>query len=167
MIIDGSYFTGMLSLGIIWDIDSDSPTRIAERDNLQSYIDRYERQYLQLVLGEDMSRQFWDYLSSHSAEDKIEKWDTLKEKLSEKGYSPLANYVYFHYVRRCGVKQAPTGTVYGSTEDRANPNNLLVSAWNDMVEMNESLFRYLCGNKGYDGFEFDKSMLEEINTMGI
>ena len=126
MIIDGSYFTGMLSLGIIWDIDSDSPTRIAERDNLQSYIDRYERQYLQLVLGEDMSRQFWDYLSSHSAEDKIEKWDTLKEKLSEKGYSPLANY-----------------------------------------EMNESLFRYLCGNKGYDGFEFDKSMLEEINTMGI
>lgn len=95
MIIDGSYFTGMLSLGIIWDIDSDSPTRIAERDNLQSYIDRYERQYLQLVLGEDMSRQFWDYLSSHSAEDKIEKWDTLKEKLSEKGYSPLANYVYF------------------------------------------------------------------------
>ena len=88
-------------------------------------------------------------------------------RLSEKGYSPLANYVYFHYVRRCGVKQTPTGTVYGSTEDRANPNNLLVSAWNDMVEMNESLFRYLCGNKGYDGFEFDKSMLEEINTMGI
>ena len=42
MIIDGSYFTGMLSLGIIWDIDSDSPTRIAERDNFQSYIDRYD-----------------------------------------------------------------------------------------------------------------------------
>ena len=33
MIIDGSYFTGLLSLGIIWDIDDDSITRKAERDN--------------------------------------------------------------------------------------------------------------------------------------
>ncbi len=32
MIIDGSYFTGLLSLGIIWDIDDDSITRKAERD---------------------------------------------------------------------------------------------------------------------------------------
>ena len=58
MIIDGSYFTGILNIGIIWDIDNDSPTRIAERDNLQSYIDLYEREYLRLVLGESMSRKF-------------------------------------------------------------------------------------------------------------
>ena len=51
MIIDGSYFTGVLSLGIIWDTNDDSPTRTAERDNLQSYIDLYERKYLRLVLG--------------------------------------------------------------------------------------------------------------------
>lgn len=51
MIIDGSYFTGLLSLGIIWDIDDDSITRKAERDNLQSYIDLYERGFLRMVLG--------------------------------------------------------------------------------------------------------------------
>lgn len=89
MIIDGSYFTGVLSFGIIWDVDSDSPTRIAERDNLQSYIDRYERQYLQLILGEDMSRQFLSYLSSHSAEDKVENGISLKRSFLKRGIARL------------------------------------------------------------------------------
>lgn len=104
MIIDGSYFTGLLSLGIIWDIDDDSITRKAERDNLQSYIDLYERGFLRMVLGKSMSREFIEYLLS--GKNDIDKWERLKEKLSSKGYSPIANYVYFHYVRRCGVVQS-------------------------------------------------------------
>ena len=124
MIIDGSYFTGLLSLGIIWDIDDDSITRKAERDNLQSYIDLYERRFLRMVLGKSMSREFIEYLLS--GKNDIDKWERLKEKLSSKGYSPIANYVYFHYVRRCGVVQTPVGTAYASDDKKADPNLLLI-----------------------------------------
>ena len=165
MIIDGSYFTGVLSLGIIWDTDDDSPTRTAERDNLQSYIDLYERKYLRLVLGESMSREFIEYLSS--GKDDVTKWESLKEKLSVRGYSPVANYVYFHYVRHCGVKQTPVGTVYASDDKKANPNVLLVSAWIDMVQMNNELYDFLVSDKEYAGFSFDSTMVECINGMGI
>lgn len=150
MIIDGSYFTGLLSLGIIWDIDDDSITRKAERDNLQSYIDLYERGFLRMVLGKSMSREFIEYLLS--GKNDIDKWERLKEKLSSKGYSPIANYVYFHYVRRCGVVQTPVGTVYASDDKKADPNPLLISAWNNMVQMNEDLYDFLESNKEYNGF---------------
>lgn len=165
MIIDGSYFTGVLSLGIIWDVDDDSPTRTAERDNLQSYIYLYERKYLRLVLGKSMSREFIEYLSS--GKNDVSKWEVLKDKLSIKGCSPIANYVYFHYVRRCGVKQTPVGTVYASGDEKENPNVLLVSAWNDMVCMNEDLYDFLESDKEYDGFNFNSTMIECINGMGI
>lgn len=165
MIIDGSYFTGILSLGIIWDVDNDSPTRVAERDNLQTYIDLYEKKYLWMILGESMSREFIEYLLLNNND--IDKWNKLKDKLSAKGYSPIANYVYFHYIRRCGVKQTPVGTVYASDDKKADPNILLVSAWNDMVQMNEDLYKFLEGNEEYKGFVFNDTMLEYINEMGI
>jgi hypothetical protein len=165
MIIDGSYFTGVLSLGIIWDIDDDSITRKAERDNLQSYIDLYEKKYLRMVLGKSMSREFIEYILS--SDNDVDKWEKLKEKLSNKGYSPVANYVYFHYVRRCVIKQTPVGTVYASGDEKANPNILLVSAWNDMVQMNKDLYDFLESDKEYEGFSFNCTMLECINGMGI
>lgn len=165
MIIDGSYFTGVLSLGIIWDIGDDSITRKAERDNLQSYIDLYEKKYLRMVLGKSMSREFIEYILS--GDNDVDKWEKLKEKLSNKGYSPVANYVYFHYVRRCVIKQTPVGTVYASGDEKANPNILLVSAWNDMVQMNKDLYDFLESDKEYEGFSFNCTMLECINGMGI
>lgn len=165
MIIDGSYFTGLLSIGIIWDIDDDSITIKAERDNIQSYINLYERKFLQMVLGKSMSREFIEYLLS--GKNDIDKWERLKDKLSVKGLSPVANYVYFQYVRRCGIKQTQTGTVYSSGDDRANPNPLLISAWNDMTDMNKSLCFFLKSNKDYEGFHFNSYMVEKINSMGI
>lgn len=166
MIIDGSYFTGVLSIGVNWDTGADSVTRDAETDNLQSYIDLYERKYLLYTLGESMSRNFINYLLSNS-ENKVDKWEILKDKLSVKGLSPVANYVYFQYVRRCGIKQTQTGPVYSSGDDRANPNPLLISAWNDMTDMNKSLYVFLKSSKDYDGFHFNNCMVERINSIGI
>lgn len=165
MIIDGSYFTGLLSLGINFDTGAESITRKAEMDNLQSYIDMYEREYLKLVLGKNMSRQFIDYLSSKKSD--IPSWESLKSKLSIPGRSPVANYVYFYYVSRCSVKPTSVGTVHASEDKLANPNPLLVSAWNNMVDMNEDLYDFLCEDEAYRGFEFNSTMLDKINGMGI
>ena len=112
-----------------------------------------------------MSREFIEYLSSVKYD--VTKWESLKEKLSVRGYSPVANYVYFRYVRHCGVKQTPVGTVYASDDKKANPNVLLVSAWNDMVQMNNELYDFLVSDKEYAGFSFDSTMVECINGMGI
>ena len=118
-----------------------------------------------MVLGKSMSREFIEYLLS--GKNDVDKWEKLKEKLSIKGYSPIANYVYFHYVRRCGVVQTPVGTVYASDDKKADPNPLLISAWNNMVQMNEDLYDFLESNKEYGGFVFNTTMLECINGLGI
>jgi hypothetical protein len=118
-----------------------------------------------MVLGKSMSREFIEYLLS--GKNDVDKWEKLKEKLSRKEYSPIANYVYFHYVRRCGVVQTPVGTVYASDDKKADPNPLLISAWNNMVQMNEDLYDFLESDKGYDGFVFNTTMLELINGLGI
>jgi hypothetical protein len=118
-----------------------------------------------MVLGKSMSREFIEYLLS--GKNDVDKWEKLKEKLSRKGYSPIANYVYFHYVRRCGVVQTPVGTVYASDDKKADPNPLLISAWNNMVQMNEDLYDFLESDKEYDGFVFNTTMLELINGLGI
>ena len=68
---------------------------------------------------------------------------------------------------KCGVKPTPVGPVHASDGELANPNSLLVSAWNDMVEMNIDLCDFLYGNAEYEGFDPDISMFECINAMGI
>ena len=61
------------------------------------------------MLGKNMSRRFIDYLSS--TKDDMPQWEALKNKLYVKGRSPIANYVYFFYVSKCGVKPTPVGPV--------------------------------------------------------
>jgi hypothetical protein len=100
-------------------------------------------------------------------EDKIDKWERLKEFLTKDGKSPIANYVFFFFVRRNNVHVSDVGTTSSDDEDHADPNVVLIPAWNEMVEMNNDLLDFLCKDDSYDGFSFDRSMLEEINSFGL
>ena len=95
MIIDGTYFKGTISIdGLNVDTGAPSITRTSMEDYLNSFIDTYEKEYLKLVLGRDMCRQFINYLKENG--DKIDKWERLKEFLVKDGKSPIANYVFFY-----------------------------------------------------------------------
>lgn len=70
MIIDCTYFTGLLSVGIGPDTGAPSVTREAEKDRINTYIDIYEIEYLNNILGDDVCSEFVSYLESR--EDSVE-----------------------------------------------------------------------------------------------
>lgn len=166
MIIDSTYFKGITAIdGLNINTGAPSVTRTALSDYLNSFIDTYEKEYLSLILGKDMCRQFINYLKS-DPEYKVDKWEKLKVKLTEDDSSPIANYVFFFFVKRNNVHVSAVGTTK-SEEEMADPNVVLIPAWNEMVEMNYDVFDFLCENEDYKGFSFDMSMLEQINSFGI
>lgn len=166
MIIDGTYFKGTISIdGLNIDTGAPSITNKAVSEYLNSFIETYEREYLRLVLGRDMCRQFLCYLKENP-EIKVEKWERLKDKLTEDGVSPIAYYVFFFFVRRNNAHVSSVGVV-SSSENDADPNLVLIPAWNQMVEMNKELLFFLHSDKEYKGFVFDCSMLEDINPFDL
>lgn len=167
LLIDYTDFTGILSVGISPDTGADSMTRNADKYLLESYIDVYEREYLLLILGENASREFVDYLERENPEEeKAEKWEALKALLQEK-VSPVACYVFFHYVGECGRSVTQTGVVKSSADDDlVSPGPLQRRAWNLMARKNIRVLDLLCGDE-YDGVVFNKYMTETLNDFGL
>lgn len=173
MIIDYTYFTGLLSVGLCPDTGAPSMTQDVDRERIQSYIDVYERVYLNKILGEEMYGQFTDYLNSRqNSKDKepgepatIEKWEKLYILLSEK-YSPIACYVFFKYVAEGNYSVTRSGTVTSADDDAVSPEVLQIRAWNDMVSYNQRVYRLL-QEKEYEGVRFSAGMIQKINSLGI
>jgi len=163
MIIDCTYFTGLLSVGINFDAGAPSATMEAEIERIESYIDIYEIEYLNNILGDDMCSEFVSYLKNH--EDSVEKWEVLYSLLSEK-YSPIVCYVFFKYISESNYSVTSVGTVTSSDDDAVSPEILQIRAWNDMVNMNKRIYNLLLSDD-YKGFCFNPCMLRKINTMGI
>lgn len=167
MLIDHTFFYGLLSVGLSPDTGAGSTTKSAERYLLDSYIDVYEREYLCRILGEDASSVFANYLTREDTEEGTEeRWERLKELLLANP-SPVACYVYVHYTGECGMSVTDTGVVKSAAEgDLVAPCPLQVRAWNLMARQNRRVFELLCGEE-YDGVVFDNYMMETINDLGI
>jgi hypothetical protein len=163
MIIDYTYFTGLLSIGLSPDTGAPSTTRDAEREKIEYYITVYEREYLRKILGENMCGEFIDYLNSE--EDNVDKWEKLLALLSEK-YSPIACYIFFKYIKEGNYSVTRVGTVTSADDDAVSPMVIQMRAWNDMVDMNKRVYQLLQADE-YEGVRFDPSMICRINSMGI
>lgn len=171
MIIDGTFFTGDISIAGLNVNDAESPTVRAKIDNLMSYVNRYEPKYLEYLLGEELSRRFIDYVGSKSKGN--DAFDSLLGKLvTETGdnkYSPIAYYVYFYFVRGNQQQATILGVKrFEEDEELVSPNTMLIYAWNNMADMTYKVYRYLCDNKDkYEGWRFDRHLLEKINSFGL
>ena len=163
MLIDYTYFTGLLSVGLNPDTNASPTTVKAERGKLESYIDAYEPEYLIRLLGWDMYKEFASYIDSGLDDD--DKWNRLKQALTVP-YSPVACYVYFKYISEVGFNVTDTGVVASADEDALSPSVLQRRAWNDMVRYNR---RIVCmfQEGEYDGVKTESGLLQTINEMGI
>ena len=155
MIIDYTYFTGLLSIGLSPDTGAPSTTRDAEREKIEYYITVYEREYLRKILGENMCGEFIDYLNSE--EDNVDKWEKLLALLSEK-YSPIACYIFFKYIKEGNYSVTRVGTVTSADDDAVSPMVIQMRAWNDMVDMNKRVYQLLQADE-YEGVRFDPCLL--------
>lgn len=126
--------------------------------DLLSFVDQYEVEYLRCVLGLDL----YDALAAgtEGSGTPDQRWIDL---LTGKGFiyqgcksywgglapaskiSPIANYVYWNYVDSKAEDFTLTGVVVSSTDNNRTvaPTNKLVAAWNTMVDMNVTLYRFL------------------------
>lgn len=171
MMIDGTFFQdGMLCIeGVaVNDITPDA-TNAAIKSALEACIGQYEPEYLEGLLGEKLCDEFTGYLSSDREE---ERWERLKEKLIRTApfpRSPIANYVYFHFLRNNDSAATITG-VKKDEDDGAlvSPERKMIFAWNDMVRQNEKIARFMLDNMpDYEGWELDEDLLTPINSFGI
>lgn len=166
MLIDGTYFIGPIAIeGMNFPTGASSITNDANKFYFESFMQKYEKEYLLRILGRNMYLDFIAYLSD--PKEQISKWYDLKNLLSKKGNSAVANYVFFKYVKRSGISVQDSGVVEAMSEKTADINKVIIPAWNDMVEMNHEIYDFLKDKQEYDGFCFDESMLKKINWFGV
>lgn len=154
MIIDYTYFKGLLSIGLSPDTGAPSFTLEAERERISQFIDIYEEEYLRKLLG----GKYDEYISSIESEE----WLPVTEYL-RKDYSPIACYVFFKYVSVGNIQVTRVGSVTSAEDSVVSPMQLQIRAWNDMVVMNRHL-AYVLRDLNIC---VDDSLLCMTNDMGI
>lgn len=135
MLIDSTYFKGMLSIGLSPDTGVSSVTQDAERERIDWFISVYEKEYLTRLLGKEEYGKFVAYCNGETED---EYFNQLKSRLTE-DYSPITCYVFYKFVTVGNVHVTNVGSVKSSGEDVVSPETLCVRVWNDMVRMNREL----------------------------
>ncbi len=118
---------------------------------LQKYIDKYERIILSRVLGYELYKEFNTAIAGGSPalkwtelRDGAEYTDTYLEYFE--GVKDLAvDYIYFKFIQQNNEYSTSVGIKKVLTENSENitPNNKVVIAYNDMVDINEQLRKFI------------------------
>lgn len=173
MLIDRTYFVGELNIP-----NSEQPV---VESRLNSFIAKYETKFLCDVLGNGLYKLFRTGLTL----DPIDaRWLNLKNGVddwngliyTEGGYkrSPIANFVYFHWMRDALTQSTGSGEMRPTIEggSKTSINWKQVTAWNDMCEQVESLYTFLSSDlvtyPEYENLDFAKIReYIKINHLGI
>lgn len=177
MIIDVSYFTGPLLITGLSSTGTGVASLVskATKENLNYFIAKYENQFLNYLLGENLATEFKTEIVKETHDV---KWDTLLSKLKKTevigttsyNYSFIANYIYYYYQRNELTDTTSTGEY--DAPQRITIINKSVFAWNSMVNdvmkfwewMDEVYKDYYTD---YDSFIINKDLTNYINSLGI
>jgi len=150
--------------------------------DLNDHIERYEPDYLLDVLGRDLKD---DFEAGLNEEPIPQKWIDLRDgadfeyeeiKYRWRGFlntgkvSAIAFNVMWYFVRNNNALFTGIGTVTSNSENstRIDPSRRLVSLWNNMVEENEILEKFLLANESdYTNYAPFDTLTETINIYGI
>lgn len=166
MMIDYTFFQdGLLMVDGALALATPSPINRAISGRLEWFIERYEPEYLCKLLGEEL---YNDFLANQEGE-MSDKWAEFKKLLVKDNAltktSPIANYVFFYFVR----SNQSTATINGVKKDGdaniVSPQQKLIMAWNDMIDANRKLYAWLC--KNFSNVQTEQELLEPINDFNI
>lgn len=186
-IIDATYFEGPLQ------VPQKSETAVTAK--LQMYIDRLERKYLEEILGYELYKNFKAALEAGGVvapkwtelKDGVEYEDRMGNLRKWKGFaftemttkkSPIANYVYFHYLRDAATAFTASGEKNVSTQnaEAADGASRQCRVWNEMVDWNEDLWEFLYVNQdiygeyfrnGFSMYSCSAHLYRKINPFNI
>lgn len=154
-LIDTSYFYGDLSIAQI--------TTEPVEASVKRFIALYETEVLTNLLGYELYKNYLAGVAANTQKYKdirdgkeytnragrLTKWRGLVQKYGTEKFSPVANYVYFHWLR----DQASTTTGTGEKSSNAqnatsvSPRYKMARAWNQMVQWNCELVEFLLSNQ--------------------
>lgn len=154
MITDNTYFKGSIYLSNVFDSSN------AEYAVLNNYIERYENNYLEDMLGYEMKSQFLSEISSDPTSGIwFDLWKGATFQYGGKQYkwigfsnleklSPIAYYIYYWYMRNQNSQTTGVGEVGSNVPNNgvANESIKLMTAWNEMVRLNNTLYDFLYVN---------------------
>lgn len=147
-IIDTTYFIGKINLPQIGTSDGN--------EEVQSFIETYEPEFLQKLLGYDLWKAFSDGISGSGPY--AQRWNDLlngKEfTYGGRNYkwtgflnkpSSIAQYVYYQFQEYKAQSTTLVGDAAPKTANaqRVNPIPKMIDAWNAMVENNRLLAAFL------------------------
>ena len=173
MIINETFFHGVIKIdGIFSGGGTPEATTSATIGMLNSYIERFEPMYLIGMLGGEMSRLFMNYIYNEDGNKAaVERWDKLKEQLvfghPKRPISPIAEYVYYHYVDGRQIAATSEGATVQQAKP-ANPTKECISAWNRMAEINKMVGVWLHDRRDvYPEWRENEDFYRAINIYGI
>tara|TARA_R110002050_G_scaffold162784_2_gene292648 strand:- start:39 stop:539 length:501 start_codon:yes stop_codon:yes gene_type:complete len=121
-------------------------------DQLDWYIEKYEKKYLQKIFGAELYRLFKADLTVTDPQvpqaprflDIFEPFAIDSDSLlveSEGIRKMLVGFIYFHYVRELQTENSASGTVTNSVELGINAkyNGNIITAFNDSVDISHSI----------------------------
>ncbi len=153
MLVTTSYFFGDIAIGQL--------NESYVKDVVQMLINSKEPDYMENILGYQLYKEFTNGISIPTPIQKwidlrdgteytdtngqIRKWQGLIKTNSLVHQSPIAYYIYYHYLRNeasinTGVGEA---ILQGQNGTTVSPIQKQVNAWNAMVKWNLDLFTFL------------------------
>jgi len=164
-LVDYTYFDCSVNIS---GIAGTSDPVLAKRTELQTYINRYEKEALINILGDDLYTAFQAGLTGTVAA----RWLTLKAVLIDTTAktSPLANYVWYKWQQTHQQITTASGDRQTNTENMgAHQNDMLYCyVWNDIPAFLPDFYEWIDANVAtypeYDGNVWD---CDEINAYGI
>lgn len=154
-----NYFVGELQIP---NLTGSAPAVTPRVNELLWFIKKYEPEFLELLLGEDLYLEFSAGIAATTPEA---KWTTLKNKIyqidSVNGIymSPAAAYVYYHYMCNATTVTTIAGEVKPGKQSAVQVNNTrkIVLAWQSMCDDSEEIWKWL---------EEDAQMATYVDTDG-
>lgn len=126
-LIDQSFF--------ILDIDVPNTDNQGISEKLDGFIKKYEKRFLELLLGASV---YVDFMAGLELDPIPEKWQDLKNKLvdSDLKQSPIANYIYKFFMYSNSFPAVGLGVSIPKAENSIiiSPIDKVVYAWNEMAE---------------------------------
>lgn len=165
-LIDCSYFyVGPLQIENARPLDDIDNNAYAVQEAVTAYIERYQVEFLQKMVGRDLAFTVTDYLARRTEDETYT--DDYAETLCEQLRPSFAHYVYYKIAGDVNQNMTITGLVrMKSANDYQSPRQRMVRVWNDMVTLNRQFVAWAAEQSDYDVY-YHVEMVTPINQYNL
>lgn len=176
-LIDCSYFyAGPLQVQNARPIDALDANALAVRESITAYIERYQGEYLEKMLGEELAQQVAEYLDDivegrmvQPEIDVIGGDDNASADMSDlcdRLRLSFAHYVYYKLVGDANQTMTITGLMKLKSANENQPiRNRMTRVWNEMVDLHLKFVKW-ADVSSYNVF-YREEMVTYINQFNL